>query len=71
MIKMVEAITITGLLGQDENWEQAKWTLEGQTTWNGVEAEVKIFLEDILGQYDGKEIVLTIAPVKNKMVEPK
>ncbi len=71
MIKMVETRTITGILGRDENWEHAKWTLEGQTTWNGVEAEVKIFLEDILGQYDGEEIVLTIAPAKNKPVDPK
>ena len=68
---MVETRTITGTLSQDENWDYSKWILEGHTTWNGVEVEVKIFLEDILSQFDGEEIIITIAPAKNKPVDPK
>jgi len=64
MIKMVESRTITGTLSQDESYDENKWIIEGRTTWNGVEADVKIFLEDILDQYDGKEVTITISPVE-------
>jgi len=66
MVKMVETKTVTGELSyeRDENDEYDRWVLFGKVEWNGIEADVKAYLDDVLDEFDGSIVKITIEKVE-------
>ena len=66
MIKMVETKTVKGDLYCDNdegNDEYDKWKLYGVVEWNCVESRVFAYLDDILSDFEGCTVEITIKKV--------
>ena len=66
MVKMVEDKTVKGLLclESDETHGYETWILYGKVEWNGVQVDVKAYLEDMLTDFESHEVEITIKSLK-------
>jgi len=64
--KMVETKIVTGHLSYDQGPDDAheRWTLFDTIKWNTVDAEVTAYLDDILDDFDGAMVEITIKKVE-------
>jgi len=63
---MVETKIVNGGLhcNNDDGEEYEKWKLYGKVDWNGVEADVFAYLEDIFSDFEGLQVEITIKHIE-------
>lgn len=63
---MVETKIVRGDLfcDNDNGEEYDKWKLYGKVEWNGVESEVMAYLEDVLSEFEGQTVEITIKKIE-------
>jgi len=67
MIKMVKGITITTgtlHLDRDEGEEYETFKLYGEVKWQDIKCPVSILVDDLLGQFEGRKVEITIKAVE-------